>query len=34
MPELEWTHGYSYALVGMLLAAAGPHVFFKWKKWL
>src|SRR5216683_4533481 len=34
MPELEWTHGYSYALVAMLLAAVGPYVFFKWKKWL
>ncbi len=34
MPELEWTHGYSYALVSMLLAAVGPYVFFKWKKWL
>src|ERR1700716_3417853 len=34
MPELEWTHGYPYALVSMLLAAVGPYVFFKWKKWL
>lgn len=34
MPELEWTHGYSYALVAMLLAAAGPYVYFRWKKWL
>jgi magnesium transporter len=34
MPELEWVHGYSYALVAMLLAAVGPYVFFKWKKWL
>ena len=34
MPELEWTHGYTYALVAMLLAAVGPYVFFKWKKWL
>jgi magnesium transporter len=34
MPELEWTHGYPYALVAMLLAAVGPYVFFKWKKWL
>jgi len=22
------------ALVAMLLAAVGPYVFFKWKKWL
>src|SRR6266567_875596 len=34
MPELEWTHGYPYALVAMLLAAVLPYVFFKWKKWL
>src|SRR5258705_5119138 len=34
MPELEWVHGYSYALVAMLLAAVGPYLFFKWKKWL
>jgi len=34
MPELEWTHGYPYALVAMLLAAVLPYVFFTWKKWL
>src|SRR5471032_889557 len=34
MPELEWTHGYPYALVAMLLAAVLPYVFFKWKNWL
>jgi magnesium transporter len=34
MPELEWTHGYPMALILMLLAAVGPYVFFKWKKWL
>jgi magnesium transporter len=34
MPELEWVHGYPMALVMMLLAAVGPYVFFKWKKWL
>jgi magnesium transporter len=34
MPELEWAHGYVYALVAMLLAAIGPYVYFKWKKWL
>jgi magnesium transporter len=34
MPELEWPHGYTFALVAMLLAAVGPYVFFKWKKWL
>ena len=34
MPELEWTHGYPMALIMMLFAAAGPYMFFKWKKWL
>src|ERR1700732_2650057 len=34
MPELDWAHGYPYALVSMLLAAAGPYIYFKWKKWL
>ena len=34
MPELEWVHGYPMALIMMLLAAAGPYMFFKWKKWL
>ena len=34
MPELQWEHGYAYALVSMLLAAALPYMFFKWKRWL
>jgi magnesium transporter len=34
MPELEWQLGYPLAVVAMLAAAAGPYVFFKWKKWL
>src|SRR3981189_3714559 len=34
MPELQWEHGYLYAVVAMLLAAAGPYMYFKWKKWL
>ena len=34
MPELEWTHGYPYALVAMALAAVLPYVLFRWKKWL
>jgi magnesium transporter len=34
MPELQWTHGYPLAVVAMLLAAAGPYMYFKWKKWL
>jgi magnesium transporter len=34
MPELEWQHGYPLAIVLMLIAAALPYVFFKWKNWL
>ena len=34
MPELEWEYGYPIAIVLMLIAAALPYVFFKWKNWL
>jgi magnesium transporter len=34
MPELEWQHGYPFAIVMMVFAAVLPYVFFKWKKWL
>jgi magnesium transporter len=34
MPELEHHWGYPLALLAMLLAAAGPYLFFKWKRWL
>ena len=34
MPELDWQLGYPIAIVLMLLAAALPYFFFKWKKWL
>src|SRR5260370_7531563 len=34
MPELEWQHGYPFALAAMLLAAVLPYLFFTWKKWL
>jgi magnesium transporter len=34
MPELEWHLGYPMAIGMMLLAAAGPYLFFRWKKWL
>jgi magnesium transporter len=34
MPELEWQHGYPLAVLMMALAAAGPYLYFKWKKWL
>ena len=34
MPELDWHFGYPVAIVLMVLAAALPYFFFKWKKWL
>ena len=34
MPELEWAHGYSFALLGMVAAAIVPYWIFKLKKWL
>jgi magnesium transporter len=34
MPELQWENGYLLALIAMLFAAAGPYMYFKWKKWL
>ncbi|HEY8442711.1 MAG TPA: magnesium/cobalt transporter CorA [Xanthobacteraceae bacterium] len=34
MPELDWHFGYPIAIVLMILAAALPYYFFKWKKWL
>jgi magnesium transporter len=34
MPELDWSFGYPLAVVLMLVAAALPYLFFKWKKWL
>jgi magnesium transporter len=34
MPELEWQYGYPLAIILMLIAAALPYVFFKWKNWL
>ena len=34
MPELDWRWGYPIAIFLMVLAAALPYFFFKWKKWL
>lgn len=34
MIELDWTYGYPYALVLIVVAAVVPILFFKWKKWL
>jgi magnesium transporter len=34
MPELDMTFGYPAALIGMVISAIVPYLFFKWKKWL
>jgi len=34
MIELDWELGYPFALLFMVLAAVGPLLVFKWKKWL
>ena len=34
MPELDWQWGYPLAIALMVIAATGPYVFFRWKKWL
>jgi magnesium transporter len=34
MIELDWELGYPFALLLIVLAAAVPLLFFKWKKWL
>ena len=34
MIELDWSFGYPFALVLMIVAAVVPIMFFKWKKWL
>ncbi|MCS4502849.1 Magnesium transport protein CorA [wastewater metagenome] len=34
MPELDWTFGYPFALMLMVLAGVAPYVYFKRKGWL
>jgi magnesium transporter len=34
MPELDWPHGYPFAVVAMVVAAVLPYLFFRWKRWL
>jgi magnesium transporter len=34
MPELDWSYGYGFALVAMLISAVIPFFFFRWKGWL
>jgi magnesium transporter len=34
MPELDWTFGYPFALLLMIVAAILPYIYFKWRGWL
>jgi magnesium transporter len=34
MPELNWAWGYPYALVLLVVTAALPLIWFKWKDWI
>ena len=34
IPELDWAAGYPFAVVLMVMAAALPFLFFRWKRWL
>jgi magnesium transporter len=34
MPELDWSFGYPFALLLMVIAAILPFLYFKWRKWL
>ncbi|WP_230530677.1 magnesium transporter CorA family protein [Microvirga roseola] len=34
MPELQWDYGYLWAIGLIILAAALPYLFFRWKRWL
>src|SRR5258706_2204218 len=34
IPELDWTYGYAYAIVLMLVSVAAPFIYFRRKGWL
>ena len=34
MPELEWPHGYTYALILMFFSGLIPYIYFRRKGWL
>lgn len=34
MPELDWTFGYPWAILLMIVSAILPYLFFRWKRWL
>ncbi|MBP6985704.1 MAG: magnesium transporter CorA family protein [Alphaproteobacteria bacterium] len=33
IPELQWEHGYPFAIILMVLAGFLPYAYFKFKKW-
>jgi magnesium transporter len=34
IPELDWAWGYPYALLVVVVTAALPLIWFKWKDWI
>jgi magnesium transporter len=34
MPELDWSYGYPFALLVMIVSAVVPFIYFRWKGWL
>jgi magnesium transporter len=34
MPELDWVHGYPFALLTIVGSAVVPYLLFRWQKWL
>jgi magnesium transporter len=34
MPELDWAHGYPFALAVMVASVAAPFIYFRRKGWL
>jgi magnesium transporter len=34
LPELNWPHGYPWALILMIISAVAPYLWFKRKGWL
>jgi magnesium transporter len=34
IPEFEWTFGYPYALIAIVVSALIPLAWFKWRRWI
>jgi magnesium transporter len=34
MPEVDWSYGYAYAIVLMIISALGPMWYFRRRGWL